>query len=378
MPNKSMQILLCCTSVLLCGSLSAVSAEAKAKAAALKHVVVYYEPGRFAGWPANNGVWLWGNEILVGFELGYFQAKEDNHSFDTKKPKINVLARSLDGGETWKLEEPENFVGRSGKASPCPGGIRFNDPNFAMRIGGSEFFISYDRGHKWAGPYSLASFFPYRLTSRTDYLVNGERDCLLFLSGEQSEINAGSYKDRAFCARTTDGGKTFKFLSWITGEPLSVRSVMPTTVRTGPGQLVSVLRRREGDTCWIDAYGSDNDGLSWKFLSKVSEMPGNNGNPPSMARLPDGRLCVAYGSREKPLGIRARVSRDNGKTWGDELLLRQDGRTWDLGYTRTVSRADGKLVTIYYYTTAEKPEQHIEATIWHPDALQSPSTSEKK
>ena len=35
-----------------------------------KQVVVYREPGRFCGWPANAGCWIWGNEILVGFTLG--------------------------------------------------------------------------------------------------------------------------------------------------------------------------------------------------------------------------------------------------------------------------------------------------------------------
>ena len=89
-----------------------------------------------------------------------------------------------------------------------------------------------------------------------------------------------------------------------------------------------------------------------------------NGNPPSMAQLPDGRLCVTWGFRSEPFGIHAKISRDQGRTWSDEILLRQDGRSWDLGYTRTVVRPDGKLVTIYYYTTAERREQHIEATIW--------------
>ena len=37
---------------------------------------------------------------------------------------------------------------------------------------------------------------------------------------------------------------------------------------------------------------------------------------------------------------------------------------WDFGYTRTIQRTDGKLVTLYYYTTVENPEQHIAATIW--------------
>lgn len=47
--------------------------------------------------------------------------------------------------------------------------------------------------------------------------------------------------------------------------------------------------------------------------------------------------------------------------------LRDDGRNWDFGYTRTIQRTDGKLVTLYYYTTVENPEQHIAATIWTVD-----------
>jgi hypothetical protein len=80
--------------------------------------------------------------------------------------------------------------------------------------------------------------------------------------------------------------------------------------------------------------------------------------------LRDGRLCATYGYREAPYGIRARLSTDNGKTWGREIHVRDDGCTWDIGYTRTFQRTDGKIVTVYYYATAERPEQHIVATIW--------------
>jgi len=31
----------------------------------LKRVTVYSEPGRFAGWPANHGIWSWGDENLA-------------------------------------------------------------------------------------------------------------------------------------------------------------------------------------------------------------------------------------------------------------------------------------------------------------------------
>jgi len=101
---------------------------------------------------------------------------------------------------------------------------------------------------------------------------------------------------------------------------------------------------------------------------KVADVAGNNGNPPSLAKLPDGRLCVAYGTRLDPCGIAATLSNDDGRTWSPPRVLRGDGRTWDLGYARTVVRGDGRLVTVYSYTTAERPEQHIAATIWEAPA----------
>jgi len=41
--------------------------------------------------------------------------------------------------------------------------------------------------------------------------VTGEQECLLFLSANQTQVRR-NYKDRAFAANTTDGGKTFQFL----------------------------------------------------------------------------------------------------------------------------------------------------------------------
>jgi len=35
----------------------------------LKSVVVFEQEGRFGGWPANHGIWSWGDEILVGFAV---------------------------------------------------------------------------------------------------------------------------------------------------------------------------------------------------------------------------------------------------------------------------------------------------------------------
>jgi len=183
-------------------------------------------------------------------------------------------------------------------------------------------------------------------------------------------------KDRAFCAQTGDGGRSFQFLGWMTHEP-GVRSVMPSTVRTSGSELLSVMRRREDkviDGCseignWLDAYRSGDEGRTWEFLSKVADTDTgkNNGNPPSLVKLRDDKVLVVYGYRATPYGMRAKVSSDGGRTWGAEISFRDDARTWDFGYPRSVVRQDGKVLTVYYYTTGNSPEQHIEATIWDPE-----------
>jgi hypothetical protein len=93
-------------------------------------------------------------------------------------------------------------------------------------------------------------------------------------------------------------------------------------------------------------------------------VPVNAWNPPSVIRLKDGRLLLTYGYRLKPQAIKALISRDNGRTWSDEIVLREDGLSWDLGYVRSVQRPDGNIVSVYYFSTAQIPQQHIAATIW--------------
>jgi hypothetical protein len=111
----------------------------------VKNLEMYHEAGRFAGWPANHGARSLGNEILVGFEVGHFRKTRVGHAIDYEKPAEHVLARSLDGGETWTLERPPGLrpppgvkVGRiptgpgGQPVTDCPGGIDFTHPGFAL------------------------------------------------------------------------------------------------------------------------------------------------------------------------------------------------------------------------------------------------------
>jgi len=67
----------------------------------MKHVIVYKEVGRYAGWPANYGIWSWGDEIVTGFTLGFHNNEGGFHFRDKDRPFMTMQSRSTDGGLTW-------------------------------------------------------------------------------------------------------------------------------------------------------------------------------------------------------------------------------------------------------------------------------------
>ena len=89
----------------------------------------------------------------------------------------------------------------------------------------------------------------------------------------------------------------------------------------------------------------------------------------SRSLLPDGHLCVTYGYRRKPTGMRARISTDEGKTWQPEIVIRDDGFDGDLGYPRALVRPDGRLFTAYYYNGPREEDRCIEGTFWTPPSV---------
>ena len=101
-----------------------------------------------------------------------------------------------------------------------------------------------------------------------------------------------------------------------------------------------------------------------KTFSKA-EPTGWDGLPPHIYVTSKGAVVISYGCRHKPTGIRARISYDNGYTFGEEIVLRDDGLDWDLGYATTAENAQGQMVTVYYMKEIDDDnENRIQYTIW--------------
>ena len=365
-----------------CGTLSAAHPQIK------KRVVVYAKEGRFAGWPANHGMWMWGNELLVGFSIGaHKDLGPERHNIDREQPEHHVMARSLNGGLSWTVEFPAEkgmLINQDGMrhgitdpqlVEPDPAPIKdpldFTHPDFCMTIrfahvhgGASRLYYSYNRGRDWQGPYRVPHFDQPGVIARTDYLATGARDCHVFLTAAKTNGKEG----RVFCARTQDGGRNWKFLSFIGPEPPGF-AIMPSTVRISRTHLVTTTRRREGagepKKRWIDAWRSADNGSTWTPLGNPVEDLGE-GNPPSLVRLKDGRLCLTYGVRKPPFEIQARFSPDDGQSWSEPIVLETGGGGRDIGYPRSVQRPDGKVVTVYYFQPSETPYRRLVAVVWDP------------
>lgn len=369
-------------------STAALPGEPMYRAENAQHVIVYHEPGRFGGWPANYGMWSWGNELLVGYSRGYFKDLGPTmHHIDRDKPEEFWLARSLDGGLTWSHEHPAehgHLVPRGpalhgteppGRELPEITELRepmdFTHPDFVLTFrmenyhgGLSRFEYSYDRGRTWHGPHALPNFGAPGTAARTDYIVNGKHDAFAFITLAKQNGREG----RPACIRTQDGGITWELVSLIGPEPAGF-AIMPATVRISDTELFTTLRCREGTFRWISAWRSLDNGKTWTFDNNPVDYLGE-GNPPALLTLPDGRLLLTYGFRAYPYSIRARISSDLGKTWGPQIILRNDAVDRDTGYVRSALREDGKVVTTYYMNDQKTgPECYIGATIWDPNDI---------
>jgi len=211
-----------------------------------EHVEVFREAGRFAGWPANYGMWHWGDEVVVVFTVGHMKVADGLfHLRDRDKPFVTMQSRSTDGGRSWTTGPfPAERLGQwplsadehtrpelrlktafaNGEASlpePHPGGLDFEADDFAMMMarsgpmdepdGVSFFFTTHDRAKSWQGPFALPDFGQTGLAARTAVVPMSKGDALVLLSSTKADGSEG----QSFCGRTRDGGASFEFVSYV-------------------------------------------------------------------------------------------------------------------------------------------------------------------
>jgi hypothetical protein len=357
--------------------------------------VVYREPGRFAGWPANYGLWNWGEEVVSIFVSGWIGDDTGLHPRDKSRPFVPVVARSRDGGRSWNHERFEGSIPTgaetlSGDEHVDPGlqiGPRLTDDDFVpltepidfddpetivlcartgiVRGARSWFYVSRDRARSWSGPHAIPQFGTLAVAARTDVVPLGGGEALFQLTTGKSDGSEG----RILSAWTGDGGRTWEQRSWVGEEPEGW-AIMPSSLVLGDGTILCARRCAGGGDRterrhWIDLYASTDQGNSWSRLATPVPDAGQGGNPPALVRLNNDRLALVYGSRAEPYGLRCATSDDHGRNWQTEIIT-DDVAHRDMGYPRAVVMPDGSVLAVYYANGASKSERFIEAVRWTP------------
>ena len=375
----------------------------------MKHSVLYKKEGVYTGWPlpallpdGRLTVVVQASHLVEHFALG---------------ERITLV--SDDQGETWSESDdpsiPSNWPGSSTREKHdryeaiLPGGrylaaggvgwevwpasdrakademglAVFDGPDPAtddLIVGGYRLYVQWsdDRGRSW---------------QRREWTVPG---AVRFLSFPRSApladgtvlvpaYDLGWYKDRlietvnapegprrdvhATYAIRVIGGRTCE-LAEIPGGGFGNELAL---VETAPGTVLAHLR--DDTTGYLLESWSHDGGRTWSRALRTEIW----GYPPHLLKLSDGRILCCYGYRRDPMGVRAVLSSDGGRSWDleHEVVLRDDAvATWgnplgqhcpgDLGYPLSVELPDGTIFTTYYFVEADGVV-HAAATKWRPD-----------
>lgn len=123
--------------------------------------------------------------------------------------------------------------------------------------------------------------------------------------------------------------------------------------------LAHIRNHNDPNRGWTLQTKSTDGGKTWSVPEPICY-----GLPSHLLKLRDGRLLMSYGHRRKPFGNQARLSKDNGKTWGAALTISDDGNGGDLGYPSTVELGDGSLLTVWYEKMKDSPLAVLRQARW--------------
>jgi hypothetical protein len=346
------------------GSLAAAPLTPGRELRKIRDLVVYRNPRFYCAFPSI--VRRPDGELLVAFRRAPDRRQTGATGYSHTDPNSNlVLVRSRDQGATW-TPEPELIWAHAEGGSQDPCMVQLRDGSilcssyawYQMPPGKSEkpyaFLGGYlvrsrDGGRTWQGPIlpppmpgvEARDPFGAPLPSyNRGAMCQGRNGKLYWAVAHATTVPGITGVSLMISA---DSGST-----WTYSCPIAVDEKVgfneTSLYETAQGDLVAFVRTEKYDDQTVIARSTD-QGKSFRW-----EGAGFQGHPHHAVRLPDGRVWLVYGYRHKPYGIRARIlnSACTGAAQAPEIILRDDGGTFDLGYPWAVVLPGGQVLTVYY------------------------------
>ncbi len=381
----SLQFLL----VLACIPLEILGLNSTGQAAArkIKDVVVYEDSMYYVAFPS---VVKSGDEYLVAFRRAPNRVMlGESHPRHTDLNSYLVMVRSVDG-ENWS-REPELIYAHpmGGSQDPCllkldDGTLlctsygwthlpaeaiaKLEQPVYSeggwVSLGG-YIVRSVDNGKTWEGPiyppavegavYKDPIGNPMPAYNR-GALCQSKSGRIFWVVAAMDDYPLTKTSNHLLYS--DDKGSTWHYSAIVATHEKFIFNEA-SVYETPKGDIVAFIRTENPETRACIARSTDGGKtFTWQPM-------GFYGHPLAAVRLPDNRVFLTYGYREKPCGVRARILNEECTDFAtaEEIILRDDnGPGTDVGYSWPVVMDDNRVLVVYYITK-EDGLRHIGGTI---------------
>lgn len=284
----------------------------------------------------DSGLCLWGdsNVLITWFNLS--PAFYEKRAADGQVQNAKLLTPLAQAGmEVWRTL-PESDVQPGGYAR-----------------------LSRDGGKSWSDPIKVP------LTSPHGPVFTPEGK-LLYV-GKECAWGQGLETSAMYAMESTDDGMTWSVLSKLPcpegfqwGQIHEAHGIQLTD-----GTILAALRVHDETLqgrMTIHFLRSTDGGHSW---STPERLPGLLGAPGHLLQHSSGAVILTYSCRvEGRRGQYARISRDSGLTWSEDIAVSPEAPDWDHGYPSTAELSDGSLYTVYYQKWESDTHNSILASRW--------------
>jgi hypothetical protein len=284
--------------------------------------------------------------------------------FALVKPDGSYLAASSGTWEVWPVERRQEAEEQGLRVATHP------SDNGSIMVHSHRLFVqrSIDSGLTWMRrEWDIPGFKLLTAFPRYAHLSDGT--VLVPLYGDN-----GTGDTRPYVWRSTDAFDSWGIHSMgVLADGLHAGET--ALLEVSPGRVLAMHRAQtpEIPDRYLLQNWSDDGGLTWSHPMRTDIW----GYPPHLLKLSDGRVLCSVGYRREPMGIRAVLSNDGGKTWDMDnlVVLRDDGGYPsslsnnpgkpgdDLGYPISTQLSDGSILTVYYITGSDGVT-HVAATRW--------------
>ena len=372
--------------VISAGPIQVALAQETAGIRKIEDVVIYKEEKFYSAFPSivrrPNG------DLLLAFRRAPDRRLLGEKGFTHTDPNSYLVSvRSKDNGKTW-TKNPELVSAHpfGGSQDPCmlqlrDGSILCTSYGWALieqastlkgvfRYGNFCFLGGYmvkssDGGNSWKGPIvpppckdevSLDPFGEPVPAYNRGAMCEGKDGRLYWVVASNGAL--APKRTATHLMISEDKGETWKY-SCPVAQDEKVTFNETSLYETPKGDLVAFMRTADFDDHTTLARSTDGGKTFQPW-----EDAGFQGHPHYALRLPDKRVLLVYGYRHAPFGIRARVLNPectDART-AQEIVLRDDGGSGDLGYPWATMISKNRALVVYYFNQANGT-RHIAGTV---------------